>query len=211
MHTEFKSSRLIINFNFNLKNIIRSKHTRIMPDNYKHTLFFSLLLAQLMVIVFVFSSIAPAYEGIAAYYTRYDVKSSSNKIIDDNLLMVPAKNDFRAKKFSQISTTGTISASHGESKVSINKRIKNNSLKSILTRHGLKSVKTKDYDTVISYEGVIITPLNILKKTYHKDQQTYLYETKVMFSPIAFPDKWAMLNIKFKIKKVFNNFFQLFK
>ena len=129
----------------------------------------------------------------------------------DDLLMVPAKNDFRAENFSQISTTGVISAAQGKSKKSIEKQIRENALKSILVKNGLKSVKTKDYDTVISYEGVIITPLNILKNTYNEEQDNFIYEIQVEFTPIAFPDQWETLNMKHKIKEIFYNFFQLFK
>jgi hypothetical protein len=163
------------------------------------------------IMFFSFKPMVLAYEGIENYYLRYDVKSSQNKIIDDNLLMIPAKNDFRAEKFSQIVTTGVISAAPGESKESINKRIRNNSLKTILVNKGLKSVETKDLDTVVSYEGAIITPLNILKSTYNEKENSYVYEVQVEFSPIAFPDKWEKLNMKYKVKEIFYNFLEFFR
>jgi len=181
-----------------------------MPDTYKRHLLVTLLIAPLMLPI-VSSTAIQAYEGIETYYIRYDVKSSRNKITGDDLLMIPAKNDFRAENFSQISTTGVISAAQGKSKKSIEKQIRDNALKSILVKNGLKSVKTKDYDTVISYEGVIITPLNILKNNYNEEQNNYIYEVQVEFTPIAFPDQWETLNMKHKIKEIFYNFFQLFK
>ena len=184
-------------------------YTKTMPDTYKKNLLITLLLVPIIMLI---TSIITTHadEGIKTYYLRYDVKTSKNKITDDDLLMIPAKNDFRTEKFSQISTTGVISAAPGESKIIIEKRIKNNSLKALLVDNGLKSVMVKDVDTVISYEGVIITPLNILKNTYNKDQDNYHYEVQVEFSPIAFPDKWEMLNKKHRIKKIFYDFFQLF-
>ena len=181
-----------------------------MPDTYKRHLLVTLLIAPLMLPI-VSSTAIQAYEGIETYYIRYDVKSSRNKITGDDLLMIPAKNDFRAENFSQISTTGVISAAQGKSKKSIEKQIRDNALKAILVKNGLKSVKTKDYDTVISYEGVIITPLNILKNTYNEEQDNFIYEIQVEFTPIAFPDQWETLNMKHKIKEIFYNFFQLFK
>ncbi|HGY10770.1 MAG TPA: hypothetical protein ENK36_00200 [Desulfobacterales bacterium] len=181
-----------------------------MPDTYKRHLLVTLLIAALMLPI-VSSTAIQAYEGIETYYIRYDVKSSRNKITGDDLLMIPAKNDFRAENFSQISTTGVISAAQGKSKKSIEKQIRDNALKSILVKNGLKSVKTKDYDTVISYEGVIITPLNILKNNYNEEQNNFIYEVQVEFTPIAFPDQWETLNMKHKIKEIFYNFFQLFK
>ncbi|NOX33368.1 MAG: hypothetical protein GXP56_06470 [Deltaproteobacteria bacterium] len=181
-----------------------------MPDNYKLRLSYILLMIPLMVLMAPGAAIH-AYEGIEAYYIRYDIKSSKNRVVDDNLLMVPAKDDFRVENFSLTFTTGAISAAPGESTTSINRRIKDNSLKTILVNKGLKSVKTKDYDTVISYEGMIITPLKILKNTYNEKQNNYFYKAQVEFSPIAFPDKWETLNMKYKIKKIFHDFFQLFQ
>ena len=106
-------------------------YTKIMPEYYKKHLLVTLLLGPIMMLI-ASSITIHAYEGIKTYYIRYDVKSSRHKIIGDDLLMIPAKNDFRAENFSQISTTGVISAAPGESKISVEKRIKNNSLKAIL-------------------------------------------------------------------------------
>jgi len=181
-----------------------------MPDNYKRCWLYTLLAVPLIILP-ASCITACAYEGIETYYVRYDVKSSKNKIVDDALLMVPAEKEFRAENFSQISTTGVISAAPGESKLSVEKRIRDSSLKNILVNKGLKSIKTKDYDTVISYEGVFIAPLNILKNTYNEKQGNYFYAVQVEFSPIAFPDRWETLNMKYKIKEIFHDFFQLFK
>jgi len=181
-----------------------------MPANYKHCFYNTLALA-LFLLITVLITTTCAHEGIETYYIRYDVISSKNRIMNDRLSMIPAKNEFRAENFSLISTTGVISAVSGESQISMDKRIKNNSLKAILVNNGLKSVKAKDYDTVISYEGVIITPLNILKNTYNKEQNNYFYEVRVEFSPISFPDRWETLNMKYRVKEIFHDFFQLFK
>nr|NJM01012.1 hypothetical protein [Desulfobacula sp.] len=161
--------------------------------------------------IWVFIPATYPNEGIDTYYIKYDVKSSKNAVVDDNLLMVPSKNDFRAEKFSQISVLGVISASPGEPNETIQKRIKENALKNILVKNGLKSVKTKDYDTVISYEGIILTPLTLIKNTYIEEQNKYMYEVKVDFCPIAFPDRWETMNMKYKIKEMVYGFFQLFK
>lgn len=180
-----------------------------MPEIFKQSLFYTPVLA-LFLLITALNTATCAYEGIETYYIRYDVISSKNRIINDNLLMVPAKNEFRAEKFSLVTTTGVISAVSGESKITIEQRIKNNFLKAILVNNGLKSVKVKDYDTVVSYEGVIITPLNILKNSYNEEQDNFLYEVQVEFSPIAFPDRWETLNMKYRIKKIFHDFFQFF-
>lgn len=180
-----------------------------MPENQRTHLSIPLFLVPLVLFILSVTALH-ASEGIETYYVRYDVKSSKNRIVDDKLLMVPAENEFRAENFSHIFTKGVISAAPGESKLSVEKRIRDNCLKTVLTDHGLKSVQAKDLDTVISYEGVIITPLNILKNTYNEKQDRYVYEVQVEFSPIAFPDQWRTLNYKYKIKKLFHNFLQLF-
>ncbi len=180
-----------------------------MPADYKFFVLYVLLFACLTICVLI-SATYPD-EGIDRYYIKYDIKSSKNIVMNDNLLMIPAKNDFRAEKFSRISVSGVLSAALGESNESAQKRIKENALKHILLNNGLKSVKTKDYDTVVSYEGMIITPLTLIKNTYNEERNGYLYEVRVEFSPIAFPDRWETLNMKYKIKEFFYDFFQLFK
>lgn len=181
-----------------------------MPENYKQRLLFTLAAVSFLIIISSTAS-TQADEGIETYYTRYDIKSTKNQIVTDNLLMTPAKNDFRAEKFSQIFVTGVISATSEESGVSTEERIRNDSLKMILVKNGLKSVKAKDQDTVVSYEGIIITPVNIIEQNYNKEQNNYIYKVQIEFSPIAFPDRWETLHIKYKFKRIFSDFFDLFK
>jgi hypothetical protein len=180
-----------------------------MPADYKRLLL--CLWYFILSTIWVFIPTTYPDEGIDSYYIKYDIKSSKNKVVGDNLLMIPSKNDFRMEKFSRISISGVISAAPGESNESTQQRIKENALKNILINNGLKSVKTKDYDTVISYEGVIKTPLTLKKNTYLEEQNEYVYEAMVDFCPIAFPDKWETLNMKHRIKEMVYDFFQLFK
>ncbi len=166
-----------------------------------------------MIFLIVFIHTTPviyAYEGIETFYIRYDVKSSKNTIVDAALLMIPAKDEFRAEKFSQITITGVISSHPAGGRVINDKTVREDALKTILVKNGLKSIKTKDLDTIISYEGVIITPVNILNTIYNKDGDNYSYEVRVEFSPIAFPDKWKTLDMKYKIKRTIYDFFDLF-
>ncbi len=181
-----------------------------MPDNSKHFLFLIRFIIPILIIC-AYSFPIHAYEGIETYYVRYDIKSSNNTIVNDNLLMIPAKNDFRAENFSQISSQGVISAAPGDSKALIDKRIREQSLKTILVKQGLKSVETKDHDTVVSYEGVITAPVTIIENEFKEERNGYVYKSQVEFSPIAFPDRWESLSTKFTIKKWLTDFFQLFK
>ncbi|MCP4672295.1 MAG: hypothetical protein GY857_13430 [Desulfobacula sp.] len=183
-----------------------------MPKMFQKYLLYILPMAP-VILLMVFIHATPvicADEGIETFYIRYDVKSSKNRIVDAALLMIPAKNEFRAEKFSQITTTGVISAHPAGNGVINDKKIREDALKTILVKNGLQSIKTKDMDTVISYEGVIITPVNILKNIYNKDGDNYSYEVRLEFSPIAFPDKWETLDMKHKIKETIYEFFDLF-
>jgi len=183
-----------------------------MPENYKKKILwtFPMILLTIWITTIHQTPAIHAYEGIDTFYIRYDIKSSKNKITDSSLLMIPAENEFRAEKFSQIIVSGVISADSKQNQISIEKMVREDSLKAILEKNGLQSVKTKDVDTVISYEGVIITPVKILETVYNEDQNNYSYEVQVEFSPIAFPDKWETLNMKYRIKKTLHNFLELF-
>ncbi len=165
----------------------------------------------IVVLLFFITSQSLSYEGIETYYIRYDIKSSKNKTTNDNLVMIPAMNEFRTKSFSLKSISGTISADPDGSNKSIDDRVQHHALKTLLVHNGLKSVSSKDLDTVLSYEGVIITPLKIINKTYIEYENQYKYDAQIEFSPIAFPNEWEKLHMKNKIKNLFSDFFELFK
>lgn len=151
------------------------------------------------------------YEGISMYYARYDVKSSNNRLVDDNLLVAPSAGDFRGENFSLVSISGAISAVDRDPSVDLDTLIQNNALKGILVKNGLKSVQTKDFDTIVSYEGLIKAPVQIIRKSYIEEQNHIMYEAQVEFSPIAFPEKWEYLGVKNRLKGVIKNFIELFK
>ncbi len=181
-----------------------------MPYLLTYNPFFKIL--GLVISIFIFGiSQSLAYEGLDTYYIKYDVKSSKNQITQDNLVMVPAKNEFRAENFSLVTVSGAISADPDGSSKSVEGRIQHHALKTLLVQSGLKSVSSKDLDTVLSYEGVIITPLKIINKTYNEYNNQYRYDAQIEFSPIAFPNEWESLHRKNKIKDIFSNFFELFK
>ncbi|MDD9304242.1 MAG: hypothetical protein HUK40_18590 [Desulfobacter sp.] len=81
----------------------------------------------------------------------------------------------------------------------------------ILEQHGLKSVTAHNLDTILSYEGMVCTPMNLQIGPYDKSLKGHPYTAQVQFAPIAFPDQWESLKQKLKIKKIFNDFILLFK
>lgn len=185
-------------------------HTKIMPALKKrsHPFLFFFILA---VLYHFFILQTRASEGIDHYYVRYDIKSSRNRVIDTNLLMIPSKNEFRSENFSYFLTSTLVTLVPGQAKEDIHLKAKENAVKSILESSGLKSVQTRDLDTVVSYEGAIITPIMIVENTCDPDQGTCLFTMQVMFSPISFPDQWEKQKFGYKIKQIFYDFFQLFK
>ncbi len=181
-----------------------------MPFFFKNQILFLAMLI-LLYSTFGIHSPARASEGIDRYYIRYDIKSGNNKITDARLTMVPANNDFRAEKFSPSQVSNIISADPGESKQTIDTHAKENALKHVLEQKGLKSVKTHNHETIISYEGMIVTPIALSVLAYDDDLGGYGYTARIQFAPIAFPDQWETLKMKYKIKALFHDFLLLFK
>ncbi len=150
-------------------------------------------------------------KGIALYYIRYDIKSTKHRIVDENLLMVPCRDEFRAENFSSVNAVGVISAANNENEHILTRLGKESAIISLLRANGLRSVTTRDYDTVISYEGAIKTPVLILEKGFIQKNNSYFVKISADFSPVAFPDRWNNLKLKNKIKKLFSSFILLFK
>lgn len=165
----------------------------------------------ILTVILLLCPVSNAYDGIESYYIRYDVKSSKNSITSENLLMMPAENEFRAENFSRQTVSGAINAASGESNDSIRKRIKEDALKTVLVQNGLKSISAKNLETVISYEGAIITPIHLAVNRVDNETKDYTYTATITFSSLSFPDKWESLKLKNKIKNILSNFFDLFK
>ncbi|MCA1786968.1 MAG: hypothetical protein LC657_13425, partial [Desulfobacteraceae bacterium] len=70
-----------------------------------------------------------APNSIDTYYIRYDIIYVNHRIADENLLMVPAQNEFRMENFSQVRIAGVISMTPGESKNRLWNRARDQALK----------------------------------------------------------------------------------
>lgn len=199
---KIESSGIIPYFNGN--------HTNSMPIFFKNQIIFCAAMI-LLILAAGMPAITTASDGIDHYYIRYDVKSSKNKIIDERLTMVPANNEFRGENFSLLKISRAISADPGESPKTLDRLGQKHALQWILETKGLKSVKTQDHDTVISYEGMVITPISLVILPYDPDLGGYPYTAQIQFAPIAFPDQWGPLKLKHRIKEIFHDFFTWFK
>ncbi|WP_242637490.1 hypothetical protein [Desulfobacter hydrogenophilus] len=148
---------------------------------------------------------------IATYYIRFDLKSSSQRITDGKLTMLPAHEEFRAANFSYFPISGIIPALPQEMAQTIEAKAKQNAFIQLLEQKGLKSVTTRNYDTVISYEGCVQMPVALFISSYDDTNKGFPYTARVLFSPLSFPDEWESLHRQFKIKELLDNFLLLFQ
>ncbi len=182
-----------------------------MPFFYKNKILFFILLIPLLYLTLDIHGPAQASEGIDRYYVRYDIKSDKNKITDERLTMVPANKDFRAENFSFSLVSSAISADYRESKQTIDTLARESALKHVLEQKGLQSVKTHNNETIISYEGMAITPVFLSVLPYDDALGGYRYTARIQFAPLAFPDQWESLKLKHRMKAILYDFFLLFK
>jgi hypothetical protein len=150
-------------------------------------------------------------KGISTYYIRFDLKSSSQRITEGKLTMVPAHEEFRAANFSSFPISGIIPALPQESDRTIEAKIKQNAFIQLLEQKGLKSVKTLNYDTIVSYEGCVQEPVTLFISPYDDKNKGFPYSARILFSPLSFPDQWESLRRRFKIKELLDNFFLFFQ
>ncbi|WDP88936.1 MAG: hypothetical protein HUN04_03985 [Desulfobacter sp.] len=154
---------------------------------------------------------AKGHQGIATYYIRYDEHSFKHQITGGRLTMIPAERDYRAENFSRIRVAGKITADNRESNHTLENMAKKNAFIKILELNGLKSVTTKGLDTTITYEALVLSPIDLQIGPYERNIGGYAYTAQINFAPMAFPDQWNDLRLKFKIKEIFNDFILLFK
>ncbi len=165
----------------------------------------------ILVLICLQPLVAEDLNDISTYYIRFDIKSSSHRITEGKLTMVPAHGAFRAANFSYFPISGIIKALPQEANQTIEAKIKQNAFMQLLEQKGLKSVKTFNNDTIVSYEGCVQLPIALYISSYDVENKGFPYSAKILFSPLSFPDQWESLHRRFKIKKLLDNFFLFFK
>ena len=178
---------------------------------FKNRFSFKFLISFLLLVIIPSFLAAKDIEGITTYYIRLDIKSSAHRITGSKLTMVPAENDFRGENFSRFPISHHIMASPQESNQKLENLAKQNALTRVLEDHGLKSTETLNMDTIISYEGIIHTPVSLRIAPYDKTLEGFPYLAEISFAPLAFPDQWESLKQQFKIKEILSDFIMLFK
>ena len=170
-----------------------------------------LILSCFFVVTMTSGLAAKGIQEMRIYYIRLDVKSSDNRITGSKLTMVPAENDFRQANFSRFPISHLITAAPQESLKRLESLAKKKAFSLILEQYGLKSVNTLNGETVLSYEGIIQTPVSLSIAPYNEALGGFPYLADLYFAPLAFPDNWESLKQQFKIKKFFHDFILLFK
>ncbi len=182
-------------------------HTKCMPYVLAALIFYGIT----SIIICLMWPKSPVHAGdeISIYYLRYDIQSINHKLTDEKLTMIPAENDFRAENFSHHLFSGSLSPRPGESTLTFKKRIRERVLKSVLKDKGLKSVYTVNYNTIVSYEGMVKAPIPLRVKK--GDRQRVEFTADIYFSPLAFPDRWKALETKSRIDQTVHDILQLFQ
>ena len=154
---------------------------------------------------------AKTVSGISKYHIRLDRHFSSHRSVKTIVTMVPAENDYRAAQFSLVLVDGIVKADRESAATRIAAMARKAVFTQILESRGLKSIQTLDKNTIVSYEGIIISPADIAISTYTPEKGGYLYTAGVKFSPLAFPDQWESRQRRYHAKKLLNDFFLLFE
>ncbi len=186
-------------------------------------------LIQASVLPSLFSALAAAiflvFPGAAApaspervgglYYARFDMKTVNGVVTRGNLLIVPAKGEYRATDFKVYRINGF---SEPEPGVDPESAARHDAVSKLLIANGLKSVENRNTslktgahdETVVSYEGVVRYPALIHEKGY-TGRNRYAVDMEIQFSPISHPDQWGRLSLKHKLSKTMDNIISIFK
>ena len=164
-----------------------------------------------------FINILPAYGAqTSTMYLRSDTKTSNGVIIESNLLIVPAEDDFRIKKFNCYSISGSAVP---DAKPDVLSAAKHNAFLNLLLSQGVKSVANRSElknsspyeESVLSYEGFIKSAYTITKQGYNSNKTEFIIEIDVLFAPMAYPSEWSFYYFKKKLYEAAQSMISLFK
>lgn len=149
-------------------------------------------------------------------YLRADTKTANGIVVESNLLVVPADNDFRIKAFNCYTINGQAKNDATPDALSA---AKHNAFLNLLLLKGIKSINNKSelkqshqYDeSILSYEGFLKSDYTITKKKYTADGGELLLELEVWFAPIAYPPEWSFYYFKKKLYDLMRNVISLFR
>ena len=181
---------------------------RSCSNSFKKEYLFKYYVIVLLLLQIVPSNTQAKVTEINKYYVRLDVQNINNRFKKANLFMMPIKDDFRAKNFKKYRAIGM---ANKNSIVDVETSAINSAIRFILEKNGLKSLEAKKTNInsnteseviIISYEGVVKKPYEIIQKGYDRNNN-YVVDLNIFFSPIAYREEWNELYKKHKVKSFF--------
>lgn len=151
----------------------------------------------LAIIIQIFSIICPtktiSFENYNTFYIRADIKTSNGMVTKSNLIMNPYFENISARKYSKYRIKGH---SDKDTKLDLKYAAEHNALFNLLISEGLMSLNSKrtlisglaHQEIVVSYEGIIQYPYEIIREGYMKSYSGYRVEMEVLFSKIKSPE-----------------------
>lgn len=149
-------------------------------------------------------------------YIRLDIRTVNGMEVESNLLMLPAKDDYRTTTFSAFNVEGSCPF---EAKPDTLSAAKHDAFKKLLTSFGVRSIRntsethsTRIHDeSILSYEGFIKTPYDIVSQRYDPEKKIFSIAMEVSFAPLAYPPEWSFLYFKKKLYEVLHNMISVFR
>ncbi len=146
-------------------------------------------------------SVSPLEQAQTMYYVRYDTFMVNNRSVRENLVMVPAYNEFRIKQFEQVRIPRSIPLPRSFQKEELRTRALESAIKHVLETRGLIYVTTLNTTTAVSYEGLVKAPFHIqpgASETGEQESQPartnggpiFSCTAQFAFSPLSFPNQW---------------------
>lgn len=148
-------------------------------------------------------------------YIRSDIKIINGREVENNLLMVPADEEFRITAFAHYNVTGIC---QGEAKPDPFSAAKHNAFKNLLRSFGVKSIRNKNEsqkthlhdESVLSYEGFIKTTYIITSQGFDPGKNIFKVDMEIEFAPLAYPSEWRFRHFKKKLYDTLKNMISVF-
>ncbi|MFZ5573369.1 MAG: hypothetical protein ACOZF0_23445 [Thermodesulfobacteriota bacterium] len=138
------------------------------------------------------------------YFGRFSMVSRNGMIVESQLELQPTETEYRMEGFQRIRAVGVAAPGAGQD---ITAAAGHDAVARILWARGLKSVSASgtlynalaDDRVRMNYEGVVRYPFRIVDKQF--ENGVYRFDLEVEFAPLAFPDQWSYLGLKYRTRQ----------
>lgn len=139
------------------------------------------------------------------YYARFTIVTINGMVTASYLDLLPVEHVYQVQEFRRFRVSGS---SNAASTPDITSAAQSNAIIQLLTTYGLKSIHGRgrlqnsraDDHVHMYYEGVLQYPLRVIDANITGAPARCQMEIEVGFSPIAFPDQWALLSFKRRLR-----------